>query len=264
MLNPETNACKICGSRSNLAFQATLLKKHLVGYYHCGACGFMQTQEPFWLAEAYLSSINTADTGILARNLWITRNISVLLYSFFDRSSKFLDFAGGYGILVRMMRDIGFDFYWQDPYTQNLVARGFEIQLGMGKFEAVTSIESFEHFVNPLDEIEKMLSFSRTIIFTTELLPSPVPKPMDWWYYGLDHGQHISFYSRQALETIAKRFGLRFLTAGGVHLFTDKKISPLMYKIMLKFGHYGYSSFVVRNMSSRTEKDMYSIEKGCS
>ncbi len=38
----------------------------------------------------------------------------------------FLDYAGGYGVFTRLMRDIGFDFYWHDPYTQNLFANGFE------------------------------------------------------------------------------------------------------------------------------------------
>jgi hypothetical protein len=252
--------CRICGALSGAVFRATLLKKHSVAYYLCGVCRFLQTEEPFWLEEAYAASINTTDTGIMARNLWVMRKASVVLYSFFDRNARFLDFAGGYGILVRMMRDIGFDFFWQDLYTPNQVARGFELKPGAGPFELVTSIESFEHFVKPLEEIEKMLAYSRNILFSTELLPSPVPKPEEWWYFGLEHGQHISFYSRGALEHIAKRHGLRFLTAGGIHHFTEKPISPRLYKAALKLGRLGYFNWIARRMESRTEKDMHALK----
>ena len=39
---------------------------------------------------------------------------------------KVVDFAGGYGILVRMLRDKGIDAYWSDQFTPNLLSRGFE------------------------------------------------------------------------------------------------------------------------------------------
>ncbi len=48
-----------------------------------------------------------------------------------------------------------------------------------------------------------MLKISRNILFTTTLLPSPMPQPGTWWYYGLEHGQHISFYSLETLQSIA-------------------------------------------------------------
>jgi len=70
----------------------------------------------------------------------------------------------------------GFNFYHYDPYTQNLFAKGFEYDSQFA-INAVTTFETFEHFVNPLEEIEKMLSISKNIIFTTELLPQPIPKP---------------------------------------------------------------------------------------
>ena len=110
----------------------------------------------------------------------------------------FLDYAGGYGVFTRLMRDIGFDFYWHDPYTQNLFANGFEDDLkSNSKFELLTAFEVFEHLVNPKEELEKMLRFSDTIVFSTELMPQEIPDPEEWWYYGFNHGQHISFYTRK-------------------------------------------------------------------
>jgi len=72
-----------------------------------------------------------------------------------------------------------------------LLARGFETTNKEYKYELVTAFEVFEHFAEPIQEFESMIKFSDNIIFSTELLPSLVPKPEKWWYYGLGHGQHI-------------------------------------------------------------------------
>ena len=60
--------------------------------------------------EAYEAAIGITDTGILKRNHLFARRSSAVIASFYNSNKKFLDFAGGYGIFVRMMRDFGFDF----------------------------------------------------------------------------------------------------------------------------------------------------------
>ena len=203
--------CRICSSESKEIFSAKILNKHSIKYYHCLECDFLQTEAPFWLDEAYEVAIGITDTGILKRNHLFARRSSAVIASFYNSNKKFLDFAGGYGIFVRMMRDFGFDFYWYDPYSQNLLARGFEYKKSLNKeFELTTAFEVFEHLVNPLDEIEKMFDISENIIFSTILLPNPTPKPENWWYYGFEHGQHISFFSDDTLKFIAKKSGLFF------------------------------------------------------
>ena len=117
--------CKICQNRSTSCFNAVMLNKYDVKYYFCFHCGFLQTEEPFWLEEAYTDTINTSDTGIMHRNLRLCRITSVLIYFLFEKEANFIDYAGGYGIFTRLMRDIGFNFFWHDPYTVNLIARGF-------------------------------------------------------------------------------------------------------------------------------------------
>ena len=126
------------------------------------------------------------------------------------------------------MRDIGFDFYWHDPYTQNIFAQGFEYPENCGEIELLTAFENFEHFANPLEDLEKMFSITHNIIFSTELVPEPVPKPDEWWYYGLEHGQHVSFYSQQTLKIIAEKFGVNCYSYNNLHFFTRKKISKTL------------------------------------
>ncbi|MEJ2105601.1 MAG: hypothetical protein P8X47_13660, partial [Ignavibacteriaceae bacterium] len=60
--------CRVCNSKSKEVFSAKVLNKYNVKYYHCLSCGFLQTEEPYWLDEAYKSAIGIADTGIQKRN----------------------------------------------------------------------------------------------------------------------------------------------------------------------------------------------------
>ncbi|HHH52030.1 MAG TPA: class I SAM-dependent methyltransferase [Bacteroidetes bacterium] len=216
--------CKICTQHNTAIFTSKILYKYEIEYFYCNHCGFLQTEEPYWLNEAYSDSINNSDVGYMERNKTISQNLITILSLFFNKKSKFLDYAGGYGVLTRMMRDIGFDFYWDDKYTTNLFSKGFEYNKTL-TIEAVTTFESFEHFVEPIEELEKLLSISKNIIFSTELLPVIIPKPEEWSYYGLDHGQHISFYSQKTLDFLANKYNLNYIYLDGLHIFTVKQIS---------------------------------------
>jgi hypothetical protein len=221
--------CRVCNNDSTFQFKTKVMTKYDVSYYLCDTCEFMQVEEPYWLDEAYASPINLSDTGIISRNLAYSVIVAVILYNFFDIKTKYLDFAGGYGIFTRLMRDIGFDFLWQDIYTKNLVARGFEYTKDMGRMEALTAFETFEHFVTPIPEMENMLKTSDSIIFSTMMRPELVPNPDEWWYYGREHGQHTALYRIKTLETIAEKFGMKLYTnEGDLHLLTKKKLLPKM------------------------------------
>ena len=245
--------CKICQKENNFIFEGKILNKYKIKYFHCPNCGFLQTEEPYWLDEAYIESINVSDTGYMQRNINLSQKLTILLALFFDKNGRFLDYAGGYGVFVRMMRDIGFDFYWADKYTTNLFASGFEHK-NEGGYEAVTTFESFEHFENPIEEIENLLKVSKNIIFSTELLPHPIPKPEDWWYYGLVHGQHISFYSQKTFEFIAQKYHLNYVNLGQLHLLTEKTISNLQLKV-LKLSRFGLHKLLQKRLKSKTWED---------
>jgi len=218
--------CKICGNATSEIFRQTILKKYLVTYFHCPVCGFLQTEHPYWLKEAYQQPINITDTGILQRNLLFAQQTAALISNFFDAKGNFLDYAGGYGIFTRLMRDFGFNFFWHDPYAQNIFSRGFEYKNNQTSLELLTTFESFEHFDEPLKNLERMLKLSKNILFSTVLLPTPVPEPDSWWYYAPEHGQHISFYSKKTLEYIAQKYHLTFCTNNkNLHLFSNKKIN---------------------------------------
>lgn len=87
--------CKICGHESEFWGSAELLGKHNVKYYRCPECGFIQTETPYWLDEAYSSAIADADIGLLGRNFSMARRVSALLKTTFHTLSNFLDWGGG-------------------------------------------------------------------------------------------------------------------------------------------------------------------------
>lgn len=120
-----------------------------------------------------------------------------------NKENKYIDYGGGFGIFTRLMRDIGFDFYWYDPYTKNEVANCFEANLNE-KYDVLTIFEGFEHFTHPQEDLEKMLQLADTIIFSTTLVPKETPNTNNWWYYWFEHGQHIALYSKESLISLAK------------------------------------------------------------
>ncbi|MDR0305567.1 MAG: class I SAM-dependent methyltransferase [Chitinispirillales bacterium] len=225
--------CKICNCESKNIFNGKILGKYETKYFHCEKCGFLFAEDPErWLEHAYKESIASMDTGIMLRNNINSRKLSILLYFFLKdkENSECLDYAGGYGIFTRLLRDVGFNFYWQDKYTKNLMANGFEGDLNK-KYEVCTCFECFEHLVLPLQEIETILKLSDTLIFSTILLPEPIPVQQDWWYYAPQSGQHISFYSEKTLRFIAKSFGLEYLNIFGFHIFTELRQSLILKRI---------------------------------
>src|SRR5918996_853624 len=120
--------CKICDSRSPSLFErAMVLGKYEVAYFECNECGFVQTEEPFWLEEAYSVAVGPSDIGLVNRNLINLELARTVIAIFFNRQEKFLDYGGGYGLFVRLMRDKGFDFYLYEPNCENLFAQTFSI-----------------------------------------------------------------------------------------------------------------------------------------
>jgi hypothetical protein len=224
--------CKICDSEANLFEEGEVLGKYSVSYYRCSQCGFMQTEEPYWLEESYSKAITSSDIGLISRNLALADVTKRLILAFLNPEGKFIDYGGGYGMFVRLMRDDGYDFYRNDPLCENLFSVGFDFSDNVS-YDLLTAWEVFEHLVDPLAEIEKMIGFSQSIVFSTQLLTFP-PQPLGrWWYYGLEHGQHVSFYTKASLEIIARKFGLILVYSDGLlHWFRKTAISSLKEKVV--------------------------------
>lgn len=197
-----------------------------VGYHRCPTCEFSCTDNPYWLDDAYTAAISSLDTGIMGRNLGVASKLKALLPSIAP-SGPYVDWAGGLGILVRLMRDSGYDFYWQDKYSTNELARGFEWGHNSPgpPASAVTAIEALEHAPSPLEFLADIFSVTRTatLIFSQELC-TPDTSP-DWWYYAPESGQHVSFFSLQTLRYMARELDMQLATYRGLFIFSTETVS---------------------------------------
>jgi hypothetical protein len=245
--------CRICfESLTKSIFSAQLLRKN-VAYFECLNCGYVQTEEPYWLDNAYASTINISDTGIMSRNL---SNLSFVLATLIlmKKKSVVVDYAGGHGFLVRLLRDVGVDAFWSDPYCENLVARGFEYA-NHQQANLVTVFESFEHFVRPIDEIVKILDIAPNILLTTNIISDPAPMPSEWWYYGLEHGQHVGFYRLRTLAYIANKFDLHLISDGvNRHFFSKHKYSYVVWRALIYLSSK-FPKLLTLGMKSKTWSD---------
>ena len=257
-------ACSICNCEMHTAFSAIVLHKYLARYECCNACGFLRVAEPHWLEEAYSSAIVAADTGLVMRNISITNNISAVLYIVTGErgEGRYLDVAGGYGLLTRIMRDQGFDFYWSDRYCENLLARGFEYDLSKGACVAVTAMEVLEHLTDPIEFIDEVLTSSGadTLLFSTELYIGTPPKPEDWWCYALATGQHIGFFQHRTLEILDQRLNLHLTSANGLHALSRQRLNGRLFSVATYplFCRLA-ATFIRRRVGSRTFDDHHQI-----
>lgn len=228
-------SCPICHSAREVAFKARILEKYVVEYFFCQGCGLLQTEKPYWLDEAYSSAIAGSDTGLVQRNLYLSRVLSSLLFFLFEKNGKYLDVAGGYGLLTRLMRDYGFEYFWTDKYCTNLFAKGFGVSDTKPPFTALSLFEVLEHIDDPVSFLSGILTENgtKTVIFSTLLFEGVPPKPDEWWYYALKDGQHISFYQIKTLRRIARELGLNlYSNSTDLHMMTDKKPTEGIYRAL--------------------------------
>ena len=224
--------CNICNSDTSPLARTVILNKYEIQYYSCDHCGFVQTESPYWLEEVYSSAIARSDIGLINRNIKFSNFCSALIPMFYDSKTPFLDYGGGNGMFVRMMRDSGFQFYWLDKYASNQFAAGFEAP-GDIKFSLLTAFEVFEHLPQPLEAIEDMFHYSDTVIFSSRLLPRWKIMPTEWWYFTADTGQHISLYSKESLKFIAQKLNVKFSSNGiSLHVFSPITIPTILLKAL--------------------------------
>ena len=225
--------CKICNSNSNHFLDSTIFKeKQPIAYYKCTSCGFIQTEEPYWLEKAYSSVIAKTDIGLISRNIVFSDLTESILNHFFADTKKALDYGAGFGMFVRIMRDKGYNFLWYDDYCQNIFAETFEGSLSE-KYDVLTAYEVFEHLPDPIDVLEKLLNLSDTIIFST-VLNDGIDDFNAWWYRAEASGQHISFHSTRSLQYLAKKYNLNYYHANGktLHVFTKKTLNELHFNLL--------------------------------
>ena len=226
-------ACRLCGGAITPAFSTRLLGRYTVCYGVCGQCRSLQTETPHWLTEAYSRNLSSLDTGAAQRNL---RNMAAsYAVARVYAAHNLMDMGGGDGLLCRLLRDTGLNCHVRDRYAQPTYAQGFDCP-DFDVPDMVTAFEVFEHLPDPaVDLVEFFAGRPRVVLASTELYNGQGP---DWWYISAESGQHIFFYSRQALASVGAGFGYGVVFSGEFVLFVradvDTRWRRLQATLLLK------------------------------
>jgi hypothetical protein len=225
-------SCSLCGGDAAWVGRQRLLDKYDADYFLCARCDLLATQAPTWLDDAYAHAISALDTGAVQRNEAAAR-LTTIIAALADVApdARCLDYGGGHGVFVRMMRDVGLDFRWADKYAQNLFALGFEGDVGE-HHAVITAFEVFEHLEHVGPELDRLFAPRPDLVLVGTVLHAGFQP--GWWYLMVETGQHIVFYGRRTMEMIAQRFGYDALIGGEYTLFirNDLRVGSLRRRLL--------------------------------
>ncbi|WP_238274321.1 MULTISPECIES: class I SAM-dependent methyltransferase [Methylobacterium] len=199
--------CRLCHGPTTELFNLQVLGRYDVRYFECKSCGSAQTEVPYWLKDAYAIPGVHVDVGQAARVVatWLRLN-SMLEQIGFDKDLVGVDYGGAAGLLTRLMRDSGYNFYAYDTYDDSKYANYFRIAtFTQCKPAIVTAFEVFEHFPDPRTSLLEIFdSGADLVIFSAVFYEQQGP---EWPYLIPFCGQHVFFYSQRGLESFASEHG---------------------------------------------------------
>lgn len=235
--------CRLCGGDLQFKFQLPVLYKYPVDYLVCARCGSLQTEPPYWLAEAYSnapagddaereeSNLNSLDVGAVQRNL--TSLSAVLILSKLLGRRNVVDLGGGDGLLCRLLRDYGLNAYVSDPHASPVYAQGFD-RPDFPRPDIVTAFEVFEHFAEPRRELDILFAQEPAAVLTTTL--SYNGESSDWWYLIPETGHHVFFYTDAAFRLIGERYGYEVIRTGAYILYVRNGLLTKMKRRLVYRG----------------------------
>jgi hypothetical protein len=222
--------CRLCGGKLEPRFRLQVLGRYDVGYFRCESCHSLQTERPYWLEQAYAANnLSNLDTGAAQRNLhnlaacW---SIAKLLHL-----RNVLDVGGGDGLLCRLLRDYELNCFVHDKYASPTYAQGFDVP-DFAQPDMVVAFEVMEHYPEPRNDLQKLFATRpQAVLASTGIFNSQGP---DWWYLAPDSGQHIFFYSKAALQLIARTHDYELVISSGYSLFLRRGACSGLKKSLAK------------------------------
>ena len=244
-LSAAASSCKICGGQASLFgvvdFNRSCedwrevffpLSGVPVYYRRCAECKFLFTDAfDDWSIEQFKTHIyNDAykliDPEYESARARTNADAVARLWGAVKTETRLLDYGGGNGTFCALLRDAGFPVAVTfDPMVPEHATPP------EGKFDLVTSFETFEHLPDPAAAIASILEFMAEpglIFFTTSLQPADIEKQrLNWWYAAPRNG-HISLFSGEALRRAWSRHGYKVATLGNNTHFAFRTLPPFL------------------------------------
>ena len=196
---------------------------NMVDYYLC-QCGFCFCHEiSGWDKAAFLHFIYNDDYALVDPDYLLARpraNADFLaqLFGIYGKRIRHLDYGGGNGQMVRMLKSQAWKSTSYDPFANKDLSPE-----SLGKFDLITAFEVFEHVPDPqvlMKSLAELLQPDGVILFSTLLSDGQIHPggKLDWWYAAPRNG-HISLYSRNSLCLLAQQHGFNLASRdAGLHL----------------------------------------------
>jgi 2-polyprenyl-3-methyl-5-hydroxy-6-metoxy-1,4-benzoquinol methylase len=182
----------------------------------------MQTEEPYWLEEAYEPENEKFDSGQATRSIKNAAFIRWLINAARIQSPRVLDYGSGSGLLVRLLRDAGIDAWGLDKYSVPRLSTGFQVENPIG-FNIINMSEVVEHFNEPKQTFDAIFGPNPSIVVIETAIMQAIPDSS--WYYLADfHGQHIFFLSTETIIWIAKHYRRHVCMIQGYLIFANEEI----------------------------------------
>ena len=194
--------CKICKS----TIQQDLVLKNARKFYLCEHCDFVFLADEFLLSKEQEKARYDQHQNLESNQIYM--KILEGFYSYAVKahysSGDLLDFGSGpKPVFAELLQDKGIEPDIYDVfYAPNLPQR---------QYDFVASIETFEHFNQPLNEIKmisELLKKRAYLAVMTEFRPSL--EVFKAWRYK-DDTTHVSFYSPKTFEYISELFGFKLI-----------------------------------------------------
>lgn len=237
-MDKETLVCPICKAACSLLDVVDLNKsceelrgKYLalaeipIYYALCAKCGFCFAPELHtWPLDKFSEAIYNNDYVLVDPDYIEARpraNAGMLrsIFASLPATVRHLDYGGGNGELVRLLRESNWQSVSYDPFVDR---RTSPTQLG--EFELVTAFEVFEHVPDVqklMSDLRSLLSKDGLVMFSTLLSDGNIhpSQRLSWWYASPRNG-HISLFSRKSLAILAQECGFNFGSfSDGFHVF---------------------------------------------
>lgn len=208
--------CLICNNET----YALNDKQFNVIYHRCKICDFI------FLDRKYIVSFNEEKEIYEYHNNSIEDEGYVAMFEKFITSfindvngKMLLEYGSGpEPVFSELMRRRGFDVTMYDLHYYN-----DDLYLSK-KYDVITSTEVFEHFLNPIEEMEKIIPLLNKggILAIMTQFPKDDAHFLDWWYRR--DVTHISFFTEKSFQVLAKKFDIEVI-------FTNNKDYMILKKI---------------------------------
>lgn len=207
--------CIVCGS--NVEIKESEKNKNTFAF--CNVCKFVEkankVDESLEIDEYDRHNNSMENDGYVK---YLQGFLDEAVFPFIDDGIH-LDYGCGPGpVLHELVKRQGFISKRYDYYYEH------DSDYMDYKYDVITSTEVFEHFYNPIENIEKILKLLKKggLLSVMTSFVKPEPEFYDWWY--IRDITHVGFYHEKTFEYIAKKYNLEIIYTNNINIMVMKKL----------------------------------------